>query len=183
LFTYKLLKKFPTNIIHNITKVYEANIKGKEPVLKNNVPNVQNNLKIVLHNFGYMSSEFHNEVSFLISEPNMGMAKVHIDKSRNFALNIPLKVNNEKSSYIAGKFLNIEDYTDAKKFIIDGKIGYTFDYNPDQYEEVKISNPILINTSLPHSWTNYDDDYRVLASLIFKTDNMKKALQICENWI
>lgn len=184
MFTYKLLKNFPTSIIHNVTSVYETKVKGKESSLENDIPNVQDNLKIVLHDMGYISSDFHSKISFLISKPNMGMAKVHIDKSRKFALNIPLKINHEKSSYIAGKYVNIEDYTSPKKFVIDGKVGYTFDnYTPEQYEEIKILNPILINVSLPHSWTNYDDDYRVIASLTFKTEDMKKALEISERWV
>jgi hypothetical protein len=46
-----------------------------------------------------------------------------------------------------------------------------------------MDTPIFINTGLPHSWINDDDEHRVLASLFLKTEDFEEASRIVDQWV
>lgn len=106
----------------------------------------------------------------------------HTDKSRSFCLNVPIRVNGNKSDYIAGKFESLADYPDPETFTLEGRTGLKFEYDEKYFERVEMDTPIFINTGLPHSWINNDEGYRVLTSLFFKTENFEEASDIVEKW-
>lgn len=193
--SYVLLPKFPLDIIEYLKKVLNENLDLENlHLLKNDVNNIQGdnliikNIKCKVLNY----SQFKPEVNLFVSNPNIGMAVIHTDKSRYYSLNIPLIVDNSKSMFVAGRYLNLSEYSRPRlyrsnrpsTFVIDNKTGMRFSYEPDLYEFVKLSSPILIDTKLPHSWTNYSNEFRIVASLSFiNTTTYSQAVKLCNDWI
>lgn len=180
---YKKLPNFPQRVTDLLLQKYDEEI-GDDRVATcdNQISSIQPHLKMVGFNIDLGLPEFDPFVIFLISDPNSGMGIPHTDKSRDFCLNIPIRVNVNKGDYVAGKFESLSDYPEPEAFTLEGKTGLRFDYDENYFENIKMDNPIFINTGLPHSWINDDDEYRVLASLYFKTRDVEEAAQIVEKW-
>jgi hypothetical protein len=185
-FSHTFLKNFPEEIVELVKQKYNEKIGIKNVALiENTVKNIQSDrLKIVNMNCAILNYiEFKPIINFLISKPNMGRAIIHTDKSRGFSLNIPVIVDNKNSSFITGKYNDISKYGGYGKTIIDGKSALDFKYKEKDYEFIKLDYPILINTKIPHSWTNYANEYRVVASLSFNNiEKYEEAFKLCEKW-
>ena len=207
---YKILPRFPKHVIEEIEKTYNEKI-GDDRVdsFVEDYKQIQPNLKVAILDCNIKLSEFKNTVSFLMSKPNSGMAICHTDKSRDFAVNIPIRVNPDKGDFIAGRFESLSDYPkgelqfsekshtleDFKKeyphyadpshpwYVDRINTGLKWDYDEKYFENVKMYHPIFINTEMPHSYINDDDEWRVIGSLELKERDLKKALQILDKWV
>jgi hypothetical protein len=186
-FSHTFLKNFPGEIVELVKQKYYENFSNKNDLLiQNEVQNL--NYKILKAKNIYSEilnyKEFENNILFLISKPKMGMAIIHRDKSRIYTINIPIIVDHEKSDFVIGKHKNISDYGENKETIINGKKALAFNYNEEDYQFIKLDYPILANTGIPHSWTNYSNKHRVIASLSFNNiDTYEEAFKLCEKWI
>lgn len=181
---YKILPNFPKEIIDNAT------IKFEKEIGYNNIedypkhPNtIQPHLKMAYFPFDINLEGFKPFIIFLMSPPNSGMGIPHVDKSRKCCINIPIRVNPERGDYIAGRFDNLDMYPKPQLFNLNGKTGLKYEYDKKYFENVRMEYPIFANTSLPHSWINDDDNYRVIAGLYFIDEDIKNASKIAEQWI
>jgi hypothetical protein len=106
-------------------------------------------------------------ISFLVSYPNIGLYTVHTDRRRDFAFNVPIKVDNEKS-----KVLVMADDDLSKCGPMSTELGrdgheghYWHEAVESNFSNLNFQAPMLLNTSKPHSWTNYSNELRVVATL------------------
>lgn len=181
---YKKLPNFPQRVTDLLLQKYDEEIgDGRVADYPNQFTTIQPHLKMVGFPVEMDLPEFDPYVIFLISDPNSGMGIPHTDKSRDFCLNIPIRVNLDKGDYIAGRFESLSDYPEPESFVLEGKTGLKFEYDEKYFENVRMDTPIFINTGLPHSWINDDDHYRVLASLYFKTRDVEEASRIVDQWV
>ena len=112
-----------------------------------------------------------------ISPPAKKMFDVHIDRTRKIGFNFPIQVDIEKGYTLVMKD---DDYSilgepiqEVTKNIIIGnkplvdKPGDKKWINVDEnvMEKVLMDNPILLNTGRPHSYVNYSNKFRIIASL------------------
>lgn len=180
---WQRLENFPKDLLEDISRCFFDHYKQDIENIVNQVPNTQKHLRIITIEYPVNLPGFLNHVSFFISDPNMGMATVHTDKSRSYSLNFPIQVDHSKSNYIAGLHEDLDKYKGKQFFTIDGKTGTTYDYTPDDFEEVPLTCLTLINTDIPHSWTNYSDDYRVVGSLFMKYNDIDEVSENTKQWI
>lgn len=182
---YKKLPNFPQRVTDLLLQKYDEEIgdRGVATCTNQNYRHIQPHIKMMTFNVDLDLPECYSRIMFLISGPNTGMGIPHTDKSRDFCINVPIRVNGNKTDYIAGKFGSLSDYPDPEPFTIDGKTGLKFGYDEKYFERVKMDTPIFINTGLPHSWINDDDEHRVLASLFLKTEDFEEASRIVDQWV
>lgn len=181
---YRLLPNFPQSVIDFAHEQYKLFLGGDSnlPNAKNQVDTIQPTLTMIPQRIDVGLAELEPIIIWLITPPKSAMGIIHTDKSRSSGINIPIKVNPEKGPYVAGKFNSFDSYPNPKRFELNGKFGYTWDYTEDLFEDVPITHPIFVNTGLPHSWKNEDDDYRVLASLYFKELDVDTTADIAKQW-
>ena len=180
---YKILPNFPQHVINAVVNKYNKEIGNKVDDYPNQLPTAVSNLKVIQVLMDIDLPEFKPAVLFLISKPNSGLGIPHIDRSRNFSLNIPIQVNPDKGHYIAGRFELLSDYPDPKPRMFGGEITQTYDYDEKYFEKVRMEHPIFINTGLPHSWINDDDQHRVIVNLFLKTKDFEEASRIVDQWV
>jgi hypothetical protein len=116
-------------------------------------------------------------VNVYISPPAKKMFDVHIDRSRKIGLNFPIQVDLEKGYTLVMKDddysvlgeplpevtknirfgdRSLEDKPGDKKWV---------DVDENVMEKVLMDKPILLNTGRPHSYVNYSNKFRIIASL------------------
>lgn len=179
---WKQLENFPKELLDNISKHFFDNYLQDIATIENQVPNIQQHLRIVTIEYPINLPGFLNYVSFFISDPNMGMATVHTDKSRSYSLNFPIQVDHQNSNYVAGIHEDLDRYKGRQTFTIDGKTGTTYEYHPEDFENVSLTTMTLINTDIPHSWTNYSSDYRVVGSLFMEYTDINDVYNNVKQW-
>lgn len=184
---YKLLNNFPSDVIDFIHSEYHRVI-GDDNLEKfinspDKIKTIQPSLTMIPHRVELPIPELEPIIIFLITPPNSGMGIIHTDKSRHCGLNVPIRVDLKDGPYIALKEEALDNIPAGKSFELDGKIGYTWDYNSEYFEEVQLTAPIFVNTGLPHSWDNRSNDYRILGSLYFKELDTESASIISNQWI
>ena len=115
----------------------------------------------------YFSCELHG-VLYQISDPSLGIAKVHTDKSRGTSLNIPIRVDSQ-GDYICGLTEDLSAYMTPRKkeFEATKKVGHEFPLQLDMMEFVPMTTPIIINAKVPHTWRTNKDTNRVVAGFLF----------------
>jgi hypothetical protein len=180
---WQRLNNFPKQPLDGITKYFNHNYAKDIDNIVNEVPNIQPHLRIKTIEYPVNLSGFHNYVSFFISDPKMGMAIPHTDKSRGYSLNFPIRVDHANSNYVAGIHEDLEKYKGRQTFTINDKTGTTFEYHPEDFEDVPLTCMTLINTYLPHSWTNNSSNYRVVGSLFMEYTDINDVLIHTEQWI
>lgn len=121
-------------------------------------------------------------VAFLSASPAKKMAKVHTDRIRKLGFNIPLQVDVPKGYtliYTGNNYSELGNSTNQFAWAIDGFTDFGsrfFDGNfwPDAKEEnltkVFLDQPVIFNTKLPHSFVNYSNKPRILATLTPQKD-------------
>ncbi len=177
------LERFPKYVLDDISKHFFDNYADSVADIQNEVPNIQPHLRIKTIEYPVNLPGFLNYVSFFISDPKMGMAIPHTDKSRGYSLNFPIQVDHANSNYLAGVHEDLNQYKGRTTFTIDGKTGTTFEYHPDDFEDVSLTSLTLINTYLPHTWTNYSKNYRVVGSLFMEYNNIDEVYNNIQHWI
>jgi len=180
---YRLLPNFPQHITREVKSRCESIIKslGIENI-SNDLSTIQSKLTLKSVPVVIDSEHFADDVILMITKPNSGMGQPHTDKSRHFTINIPIQVEASKGYYIAGIYDSLSEYPKPNVVLLDNKQSCSWDYDESYYENVEMSCPIFINTSLPHSWTNMSDSYRVVAGLRFKTNDLTEAENIIKEW-
>lgn len=130
---------------------------------------------------------------YLVSLRNSGMSCVHVDRNRNFGLNIPVQVD-----LIEGCTLVFEgdDYDRLGKFVTTAPWGppaypgetdisdtgkFWLYAEEKEMTKVQLDKPILLNTGRPHSWINNSNNNRIIATLsvdeeIYNLDRVVEAL-------
>lgn len=182
---YKLLPNFPKDIVDLAHSEYQRVIGSNlnKFIHSKRIKTIQPNLTVVEVPVDIGLPELKPVVTFLISLPKSGWGIIHTDKSRLSAINIPIQIDLEKGAYITIKEKYINNIPEGSLFELEGKIGYTWPKSEEYFEEVLITHPMFINTSIPHSWNNMDDDYRIVASLSFKEDDPEVTAKIVDKWI
>ena len=121
---------------------------------------------------------------YFVSYPNSGKSPIHIDRLRTFGLNIPIKVDHNRSKTLVDDGHFFEKYGEPSIEIEEGIEHYLW---PEALESdmlsVDLDRPMLLNVSKPHGWTNYSNDIRVIASLglvdpILSLEQVYSALRI-----
>ena len=213
---YKKLPKFPKHVVEAVEKTYNEKI-GDDRIsdFTNQYGNIQPHLKIGIFDCNIALDEFKNHITFLMSKPNSGIAIPHTDKSRDFGINIPIRVNLDKGDFISGRFESLSDYPVGKHQYPanpdnleyykkkyphyydpehhhyigspeSGSVtspGLRWDYDERYFENVKMDHPLFINTTMPHSYVNDDDEWRVIGSLELKERDLKKVLHLVDKWV
>lgn len=180
---WKRLENFPKDITDGISKRFFDSYSQHITTIENQVSNIQPHLRIITINWPVNLPGFYDYVSFFISDPKMGMATVHTDKSRSYSLNFPIQVDHNNSNYIAGIHTDLDRYKGKQTFTLDGKTGTTYEYHPEDFEDVSLTGMTLINTSLPHSWTNFSSQYRVVGSLFMEYTDIEEVSKHTQQWI
>jgi len=152
-------------------------------------------------------------LNLFITKPNVGMWYTHVDSSRAFALNVPIQVDVEKGYALVydgddysklGKMVDeVEEISDEIKEII-GALGRVDVTDPaalekhlksgnmmemwlhpteDDFQKVPVDQPMVLNTSVPHSFVNHDDKFRVIASLMCYEDFNKVYDELFSQWL
>ena len=128
---------------------------------------------------------------YLISLPNSGISYVHIDRTRDFGLNIPMQVDPIKGCTLV---FEGEDYNRLGEYVTTPPWGgdrtpensrrvgkYWLEAEEKEMVKVSLDKPMLLNTQRPHGWINNSEDARVIASLdpdpkIYSLDMVAEAL-------
>ena len=182
------LPNFPQRIVDLLHKEYNDFLGGDSslPNISNSeiqVINAQPTLTIIPQKLDLGIKELSDRIMWQIVLPDSPMGIIHADRSRTSAINIPIKVNDpKKGPYIAGRFNSLDDYPESKPFELDNKVGYHWDYDEKLFQRIPITQPIYINTALPHAWKNDDNDYRVLASISFHEQDADVTANIAKQW-
>lgn len=183
---YKKLRNLPDDLLSKVYDEYHKFISGTSLKAlvgdKNKIKTIQPKLTMIPIPVDFGIPEIFPQMIVLITEPNSGMGIVHTDKSRLGGINIPLKVELETCPYIALKEEYLDTIGPGVEFELDGKKGRTWEYDPEKFENVYLDAPLFVNTSLPHSWNNASNNYRVLASLFFHEIDAEKCAEIVEKW-
>lgn len=120
-----------------------------------------------------------------VSHPAKKMFDVHKDRNRNIGLNFPIQVDPEKGYLLVMKDENYnalgECVEEPSKIKWDGKLisnslpGHRkWPYAKEEdMQKVRFDCPIMLNTSRPHSYVNYSNKFRIIASLNSKKDPAK----------
>jgi len=197
-FRYIKFNNFPEEHIQRLRDIASENLEAG--ILGENATYIHDSKhrRFFIEDFSHVPFEI-NGVSFVInmfiSKPNTGMWYTHVDANRDFALNIPLQVEQEKGYVLVynsddytklGK--NVQQYdeiTDEIKEILEslgrkvdvtdpvalenhmkaGKAMHWLGPTESDFEKVLLDKPMILNTSIPHSFVNHDDKFRVVASL------------------
>jgi len=194
-FTNIKFNNFPEHYIHKLKdiawEVLDEGILGDNPTYIN----PSKNIRFIIKNFSHIPFEINGInffVNYLITTPNAGMWYTHVDLGREFALNIPIQVNLDKGYVLVckdgdysklGKLLDdvsevtpeIEEIAknrwgvsddDFEEYVKSGKIMKIWiNAKESDFEKIYIDKPMILNSQIPHSWVNYDNRFRVVASL------------------
>ena len=116
-------------------------------------------------------------VNVYISPPAKKMFDVHIDRTRKIGLNFPIQIDLEKGYTLVMKD---DDYSKLGEPIPEVTKNIRFggkslidkpgdkkwlDVDENVMEKVLMDKPILLNTGRPHSYVNYSNKFRIIASL------------------
>lgn len=119
----------------------------------------------------------HFGVNVYISPPAKKMFDVHIDRDRKIGFNFPIQVDPEKGYLLVMKDDNydalgeyISETSNIKwgdKFLSKDLPGHKKWINAKEsdFRKIKFDKPILLNTQRPHSYVNYSNQFRIIASL------------------
>lgn len=182
---WKRLENFPKHVMNGISKHFFDNWKQNIATVKYQVypaMGTRQHLRVVTIDYPVNLPGFHDCVSFFISDPKIGVATVHIDRSSTYSLNFPIQVGEGDGQYIAGIHTDLNLYKGRQTFTINGKTGITYEYHPEDFEDVFLTGMTLVNTSIPHSWTNNSSDYRVVGSLFMKYSDINEVWKHVEQW-
>jgi len=175
----KRLSNFPDTIISRLKHIYN-NYYDQLIEIKTNHYNtkmyfISNKIEI---NINITQCDV---IIFMISPPNMGKSIIHTDRTNvsddkivdNFGINVPLKIDKHKSKFITGKYEDLSLYPKKTKKQDGDRISYEFEYDPDLFEEMDLKPAILINGYVPHGWTNYSDEERIMCRLEFGSHSIE----------
>lgn len=125
-----------------------------------------------------------------ISPPAEKMFDVHIDRSRKMGVNFPIQVDPEKGYLLVMKDDNYDALGEpvneppnirfGDKFLRKDRPGHKKWVNVDEsaMEKVKMDKPVMLNTARPHSYVNYSNQFRIIASL----NTSQTAQQVYESF-
>ena len=133
------------------------------------------------------------ECRYLITKPNSGKFVTHTDGGRSYGLNIPIQVDFLKGYFLVynGEDHSDDTYPELGNSIkpfdreLPPEIRAMFNAQTDEelyrsnsigrfwwphpkitlFKKVTLNRPLLINAKLPHTFVNYGDTFRVIASL------------------
>lgn len=187
-FRWQYLPRFPTEVLNKVTEYFWSNYPTEEDIasIPNEVPYIGNT------SFANMFTEtalvldhplLKNAVLFFISEPNSGVSNVHTDKSRDFSINFPIQVDPVKGPFLCGRHKEYKRYVWKETVILDGQESNQFGYREKDFEKVLLDQPILLSTKVPHTWANYSDKHRVIASFFLKVSELDEAIAVTKDWM
>ena len=137
-------------------------------------------LDMQLENLGKYSitiENIHFGLNVYISPPAKKMFDVHTDRDRNIGINFPIQVDPEKGYALVMKDDNYDVLGEpiseppnirfGDKFLRKDRPGHNkwVNVNEDDMEKVIMDKPIMLNTTRPHSYVNYSNQFRILTSL------------------
>jgi hypothetical protein len=176
---YLILDKFPEEYLHYARDAYK--------VIQSRPDEYDIQGKCLFYESSLDHIPINPTISFLRSPKNMGMAVVHIDSLNlpHFGVNIPVKVNHAKSSFFTIKVEHLNDCKEIVTAQYQNKLLYQpeaiFEFEPEKYEEIKLDHPLLVNTIIPHTWSNFDDEERVICRFNFKFNSIEEVADYCQN--
>jgi len=187
-FRWQYLPRFPPEVLNKVTEYFWSNYPTEEDIasIPNEIPYIGNTT------FANMFTEdqlildhplLKNAVLFFISKPNSGVSNVHTDKSRDFSINFPIQVDPVKGPFLCGLHKEYKRYIWKETVILDGQESNQFGYREKDFEKVLLDQPILLSTKVPHTWANYSDKHRVIASFFLKVSELDEAIAVTKDWM
>lgn len=173
---YQILQGFPEDLIKSVKESFFnkfPDIKSLEDIPLSNHEN--SILRYIAFNTSIPSDIFTDKMLCMLSFPNCGRGQVHVDQGRNFCVNIPLQVDP-----IKGPFVAIKNGIYGNK-VKPGEVNY--EYIPEYYENVSVTSPILVNTSIPHAFINNSGSWRIMVSLFPKANTIEEANELLKQWV
>lgn len=120
---------------------------------------------------------------FLVNPANCGLGPVHTDNSLNCCINVPIKVNLEKSCFFAIKSgENVTTRKAKEDEVIHGQEALRFLYEPEKYDYYNLRTPVALNNKLPHGYYNFDNEDRVLLNISFSCSYDEMIELIPKEW-
>lgn len=136
--------------------------------------------------FGFdLGRENIMDIELLFSRPNPDIYSIHTDKKRRMLLNFPIQVDHDNSNVIIGKTPDVEDYKYQKNFIsLTHRGALKFPFEEDKYDLETLDKATIMNAWVPHGWTNYSDDWRIICSIGFQINMTQEEVMnlIPEEW-
>jgi len=113
----------------------------------------------------------------------------HLDRGRQSAINIPIDIDHDNSSFIIGKEFHLKNYRRKEQgklyHNVDSTIGPVgaFFYDDHMFDNYNLEKPVLFCTKVPHSFTNQNSNrHRVLCSVTFKKSWSEMIHLIPQEW-
>lgn len=175
--TFKILNHFPAEIIQTAKDSWDSFV----PIDRKNYFKIDEHMEIGIPSAdspinSILKIYFQDfKCKFLVNPPNCGLGPVHTDNSLSCGINIPIKVNLEKSCFFSIKPGQSATIREAKSDeIIHGSEALRFLYEPEKYDYYNLRTPVALSNKLSHGYYNFDDDERILLNISFpcKYDEM-----------
>jgi hypothetical protein len=184
-FRWQYLPKFPVDILSNLIEVFLSEFSEDDIRTKPNEVDCVGDgyARMFMREIEINSSLIYDKCLFLISDPRSGISNIHTDKSRNYSLNFPIRVDREKGCFLSGYHRQYKYYDWKESVTMNGMETNQFGYTKKDFEKVALDQPIILNTKIPHSWMNESYDYRIVGSLFLKEKQLDKALDIVKDWV
>tara|TARA_B110000977_G_scaffold117123_2_gene151290 strand:+ start:2909 stop:3484 length:576 start_codon:yes stop_codon:yes gene_type:complete len=184
-FRWQYLSKFPVDIINELITTFLSEFSEEDIRTKpSEVGHVRDDYaRMFKRKIKIDSSLIQNECLFIISDPHSGIYNIHTDKSRNYSLNFPIRVDREKGCFLSGYHKQYKYYDWKESVAVKGMETNRFNYTEKDFEKVPLDQPIILNTKIPHSWMNESADHRIIGSLSLKEKELDKALSAVKDWM
>jgi hypothetical protein len=183
--TFKILHNFPSEIIQvanedwgNFIPIDKQNYFKIDEHMEIGIPRPDSPIYLILKNY---FSDF--KCKFLVNPPNCGLGPVHTDNSLSCGINVPIKVNLEKSCFFSIKPDQSATLREAKDDeVIHGSGALRFLYEPEKYDYYNLRTPVTLNNKLCHGYYNFDNEERVLLNISFSCNYEEMINLIPEDW-
>lgn len=179
-FTHIKYSNFPE---HYLREVYDMSKDClPEGILGVEFENIDEEMVLVIQNNKFKNASItieniHFGLNVYISQPAKKMFDVHIDRSRNIGINFPIQLDPNDGCLLVMK----DDNYDALGNPIEEPSNIKFgdvsipkntpghrkwpDAKEENMERVLFDKPVMLNTKRPHSYVNYTNKFRIIASL------------------
>lgn len=182
LIRYKTLPNFPQEIIDVVREFFYKHYPDRASM--DHIANPEEHKK---SNLRYDGKEIEipgcpeiKFVHFLMVAPESGRMRVHFDIMRDFCINVPIQVNQEK-----GPFFTVKP--ECMDRILETAVGphkNGYDFIPECFDFITVTSPMLVNTAIPHGASNEHNEWRVMMSMDIELDTIEDAWEYCKrkNW-
>lgn len=164
---YVKMHKFPTRLR---TMISYGRTQAKPVDLERGSLNSEVEAFLLPHNnylYGALRTQFKQPVLniiYMTSPAKMGRSRIHTDKSRHVAVNFEVDVDHNLSKVLVGN-KPFDEYRLVESHNRSGDVSHRFEYDANQLDEITLHDPIVLDVSHPHGWTNNSKRSRTICTV------------------